>query len=403
VTPSGTVGAIYLEDVDKPGRFDRTHLDLVRAFGRLLGGPVRRGLLHRKTLEELARTQLALRGTRDEDVRLHARYRGIIGKSAAVKKMLRTLERISDRPHAVLIQGESGTGKELVAKAIHARSRRSAGAFVAENCAALPDELLEAELFGWRKGAFTGADRDRTGLLEAANGGTLFLDEVGDMSPRLQAKLLRFLEDGELRPLGDEGTRKVSVRVVAATNRDLEAMIGKGEFREDLFYRLAVLRVQLPPLRERRDDVPLLVEHLALKAARELKRAAPGFVPEALEVLAAFGWPGNVRQLENEVRKLVALGLDPIKPEHLSQDVLGTRGATEAVQDARGALVEGAAVAVEREIGQGKSMEEALSEIERVVLARTLEATSGNRSETARRLGLSRPGLRKKMKRLGLE
>jgi Nif-specific regulatory protein len=396
------LGAIELENNVGPGLFDRAALDLVRAFGRIVGGPIRRGLLHRRALDELARAQVALRGTREEEARLLDRYRGIVGRSAALKRLLRTIDRIADRPLPVLINGESGTGKELVARALHARSRRARAPFVAENCAALPDELLEAELFGHVKGAFTGADRDRTGLLEAADHGTLFLDEVGDMSPRLQSKLLRFLESGELRRLGDEKTRVVSVRVVAATNRVLEDMVQKGEFREDLYYRLAVLRVKIPPLRERREDVPLLVAHFAAKAARELGRAAPTFTPETLEVLASHEWPGNVRQLENEVRRLVALGLDPVKAEHLSTDLVGAGapGAGAATRDASLAMV---AEAVLHEVAATSSLEEALDGVERKVLARVLEETRGNRSETARRLGLSRTGLRKKMRRLGLE
>src|SRR5262249_36595077 len=244
--------------------------------------------------------RLALQGTRDEDARLFARYRGIVGRSAAIKKLLRSLDKIADRPLPVLVTGESGTGKELAARALHARSRRAKGPFVAENFAA-----LSAELFGARKGAYTGADRDRTGLLEAAHDGTLFLDEVGDMSPRVQAKLLRFLESGELRPLGDDKARHVSVRVIAATNKDLRELIAKGGFREDPYYRLAVLRLELPSLRERREDIPLLVDHLAQKASGQLSRKAPAFAPEALAIMAAHDWPGNVRELENEVRKLV--------------------------------------------------------------------------------------------------
>ncbi len=221
------------------------------------------------------------------------------------------------------------------------------------------------------------------------------------MSPRLQAKLLRFLQEGELRPLGGDDVKRVSVRVVAATNRELKTLVEKGEMREDLYYRLAVLKIDLPPLRERREDVPLLVEHFCAKAAKEIHRSPPKFAPETLAVLAAHDWPGNVRQLENEARKLVALGLEQVGPEHLSAELLPA-GADQAAASARKADLEVAASSLMRAIAEGRSLEKAVDSVEREILGQTLEATNGNLSETARRLGLSRPGLRGKMKRLGV-
>jgi diguanylate cyclase (GGDEF)-like protein len=398
------IGAIYLEDSNEAGRFDQAALELVRAFGKLVAGPLRRGLLHSRTLDELARARVALRGTPEDDERLFARYSEIVGRSAAMRKLLRLLDRLADRPLPVLVTGESGTGKELVARALHTRSRRARGAFVAENVAALSEQLLEAELFGCVKGAFTGADRDRAGLLDAAHEGTLFLDEVGDMSLRLQAKLLRFLQDGEFRALGDDKVKKVSVRIVAATNRDLRALMEKGEFREDLYYRLAVLRVEVPALRDRREDVPHLVEFFSARASRELGKSAARFSREALSILAAHPWPGNVRELENEVRRLVALGHDPVSAEQLSSEITDPRGG--AVHAAAGAFetaVDSAADALIAAVRERSSLKETIEALERELIAKILHATRGNRSEAARILDLSRPGLLGKLRRMGLD
>ncbi|MCZ7682003.1 MAG: sigma 54-interacting transcriptional regulator [Sandaracinaceae bacterium] len=228
---------------------------------------------------------------------------------------------LSDAP--VLLRGESGTGKELVARAIHEASPRKGAAYVSENVSAIPETLLESALFGHVRGAFTGAERARRGLFEIADGGTLFLDEIGEMSEPLQAKLLRVLQDGELRPIGSEEARRVDVRVVTATHRDLEAMVASGRFREDLFYRIAVVQVELPPLRQRPEDVAPLVAEL-------LERHAPGrrvrVDRAAMSALRAYAWPGNVRQLENELRRALVLCDDLIEPGHLSPVVRGEGG-----------------------------------------------------------------------------
>ncbi|QRK10761.1 sigma-54-dependent Fis family transcriptional regulator [Archangium violaceum] len=235
-------------------------------------------------------------------------FAALIGRSAPMRTLYELIERVAHSPAPVLVRGESGSGKELVARALHFEGPRKAGPFVAVNCTAIPNALLESELFGHVKGSFTGATTPRRGLFLEADGGTLFLDEIGDMAPELQAKLLRVLEDGEVRAVGADASRKVDVRVVAATHQELEARVREGRFRQDLFYRLNVVPLLVPPLRERREDIPLLVEHFVAQSRKRNPRARlTGFTPEALAALAAAPWPGNVRELENLVERLAVV------------------------------------------------------------------------------------------------
>ena len=240
-------------------------------------------------------------------------------------ELFRLLDRLTDTALPVVIQGESGTGKELVARAIHFNGPRRDRPFVSENCAAIPETLLESTLFGYVRGAFTGADHDTRGLFEVADGGTLFLDEVGEMSPAMQGKLLRVLQEGEFRRVGGERTRKVDVRIVAATNRDLARMVEEGKFRQDLYFRLNVARILLPPLRERREDIPLIVEHLLAKHAANAATPAKPLDPAALARLVAYRWPGNVRELENEITRADALSGERITVADLSPPGRGRR------------------------------------------------------------------------------
>ncbi len=249
---------------------------------------------------------------------------GMIGASPAMERVFDLIERVAPSDVPVLVLGETGTGKELVARALHQGSRRRGKLFLAENCAALPATLLESELFGHKKGSFTGAIADRPGHFVAADGGTLFLDEVGDMPLEMQVKLLRVLEQGEVRPVGSNKTVKVDVRLVAATNKDLALMAAKKGFREDLYYRLNVVKIELPPLREREGDLPHLLRYLVAKFAAESKRRIE-FDAQAQSALCAYPWPGNVRQLENELRRAVALSRGRIGLEDLSQELQGTR------------------------------------------------------------------------------
>jgi DNA-binding NtrC family response regulator len=275
---------------------------------------------NRDELKLTVRKALEMRGLSEENRRLReelterAEFRNIIGISRAMEQVFAVVRKVADTDATVLITGESGTGKELVAKAVHSLSGRRAGPFMAINCAAIPRDLLESELFGHVKGSFTGAVRDKTGKFQLAEGGTLFLDEVGELPVELQPKLLRALQEREIEPVGGGAPRKLDVRVVAATNTDLEEARAVGRFREDLYYRLAVIEVHLPPLRERVEDIPLLVKHFAAR----LGAPAVTYAPEALEALRKYAWPGNVRELENTVERLMIMrNGDRISPEDL--------------------------------------------------------------------------------------
>ena len=293
---------------------------------------------------------------------------------------------------SVLVTGESGTGKEMVARAIHYESRRSAKPFIPTNCGAVPDTLLEAELFGHKRGAFTGAVEDRIGLFQQADGGSLFLDEIGETSPAFQVKLLRVLQEGEFRPLGSSRSVDVDVRVIAATNKDLEEEVRAGRFREDLYYRLATIPLHVPPLRERPMDIPLLAERLLESASRALGRPLEGFSAEALACLAAYRWPGNVRELQNEILRMVALSDGPrLGAELLSPRVLRAPvGETQAAELAWLASLSG-------------GLKERMDQLEAQVLKEAMIRHRWNKSRAARELGLSRVGLRSKLVRYGLE
>ncbi len=277
------------------------------------------------------RRALGHRQLRDENRRLRARIaaeREILGHSEAIARVREMVARIAPTDSTVLVTGESGTGKEVIARAIHAASPRREAPFVGINCAAIPSELLESELFGHVRGAFTGADRARRGLLEAARGGTLFLDEIGDMPPEMQAKLLRVLQERKVRRVGGDTEIPVDVRVIAATHRDLPALVRQGRFREDLYYRLNVIRIDVPPLRERRDDLPEFVHHFLRRHAARMGRRIERIDPRFLEALARHDWPGNVRELENVIERAVALAPgDTLVPETLPPEILHRRGA----------------------------------------------------------------------------
>jgi transcriptional regulator with PAS, ATPase and Fis domain len=287
----------------------------------------------------------------------------------------------------VLLSGETGTGKELLARAIHAGGARRLRPFVAVNCAAFPDTLLESELFGHMKGAFTGADRDKKGLFEEASGGTLFLDEIGETTPALQAKLLRVLQEREIRPVGGTRPRAVDVRLLAATNRSLRQEVSRGTFREDLYYRLAVFPIAVPPLRERPEDVVPLAEHFLASHARREDKPGCTLAPEAQQLLCSYHWPGNVRELDNEMQRALAL-CEP--GEEIGAGLLSDRLA---------AVVE----PVQTAARDGESLRQTLGRIEALLIRRTLDALGGRRAATARRLGITREGLYKKMRRFGID
>jgi two-component system response regulator HupR/HoxA len=300
----------------------------------------------------------------------------------------RLAERVAPHEMSILITGESGTGKELLARAVHYASRRADGPFVVENCGALPDTLLESELFGHKRGAYTGAYEDRLGLFHQADGGTIFLDEIGETSPAFQVKLLRALQEREIRPLGSPRPVSIDVRVIAATNRDLEADMRSGRFREDLYYRLTGMKLHLPPLRARPMDTPLIAAELLDLRQRQIERQGALLSPEALRCLANYSWPGNVRELQNEIMRMLALADD---------DVLGAELLSPAL---RGEDVALAAAATE--LAEG-TLQDRVERLEAGVIRAAMRRLHGNKSRVAEELGLSRVGLRAKLARYGLE
>ncbi len=331
----------------------------------------------------------------DENRRLRESMRrrwdleGFIGRSEAAREVMDLVRRVAAYPSTVLFTGESGTGKDLLARALHALSPRRDGPFVPVNCAAIPANLLESELFGHERGAFTGAHRARAGLFEQADGGTLLLDEIGDMPVGLQTRLLRVLEDGRVRRIGGEKDIAVDVRVVAATARDLDRAVREGGFREDLLYRLNVVHVRIPPLRERAEDIPLLAEELVGQAAARLGRPVHGIEPAAMEALLSYPWPGNVRQLENALERAVLVTPGPlVRRADLPPEVLGSpAGDAEPAEDAEEVL----------------SIKVRTAELERELIAKALARTGGNRTRAARLLEISTKALAYKIRGYGLE
>lgn len=333
-----------------------------------------------------ARRAVERRSLRSRNQRLTARLRAkdardsVVAVSAQMRSLLDTAEALGQRDASVLITGESGTGKELIARLIHESSPRCDEEFVAVNCGALPATVIESELFGHARGAFTGAVQENPGLFKRAHRGTLFLDEVGELPQPLQVKLLRALEEGEIRPVGATVSTRVDVRVVAATNRDLQTDVAEGRFRDDLYYRLAVVPVTVPPLRARPDDIPALVRHFVA----ELNEQHPKFDsihPEALDRLASYDWPGNVRQLRNAIERAFALGSgDQLRPEHLPQDLAGTTATHEATE-----------------------VPLSLAAYERLCLERALREAGGDPSRAAQLLGVSRATFYRKIRNAGLD
>ncbi|VTR69319.1 fused DNA-binding response regulator in two-component regulatory system with ZraS: response regulator; sigma54 interaction protein [Desulfosarcina cetonica] len=331
-------------------------------------------------------------GLKAENERLREQLGGdldapnIIGHSQAMKALMDMLAMVAPSDATVLINGESGTGKELIARSLHRNSPRRDHALVIVNCAALSETLLESELFGHEKGAFTGADKRREGLFMQAHHGTIFLDEIGETSPAMQAKLLRVLQQKEIQRVGGEEVIQVDVRIVTATHRNLAIEVAEGRFREDLFYRLNVMPVDVPPLRERREDIPLLADHFLKKYADKNRKSVKGFSPMAMDMLLKYDWPGNVRELENAVeRAVILLTGDHITEKQLPLNMVNSDGG----QDLTAASA----------INGTRSLEA----IEKEAILATLAATDGNKSEAARRLGITRKTLHNKLKRYNIE
>ncbi len=317
--------------------------------------------------------------------------------SDAMKELLRVAERIASTPVTVMITGETGTGKEVLAKTIHDISDRHLKPFTAFNCAAVPRDIMESQLFGFKKGSFTGALDNSLGIIRGAQGGTLLLDEVGEIHPELQPKLLRFLESNEVHPIGEARPQQVDIRVIAATNTDIERLVSEGRFREDLYYRLNVIRLHVPPLRDRREDVPVFVQHFLERFTRQYRKAPVSVSDETLEYLLLYSWPGNVRQLANEIRRIVALATPgtPAGPELLSPEILQSRRTIPVAPPP--------AVPHEIAVLLDQPMESAIETLERAMIQHALRKTNGHLEEAARQLGVSRKGLYLKRLRFGFD
>jgi Nif-specific regulatory protein len=384
-TRRGVVGVIELRN-KRSGEFCADDLSFLDA----LTGSIAVAIENARLYQTLKASEAHLR---DEVVALnrelarHSRFSDLVGTSPAMQRVFQLMESAITTPVTVLIQGETGTGKELIARAIHFHGTRKERPFVAVNCAGVPETLLESELFGHRRGSFTGAITDRKGLFEVADGGTVFLDEIGETPPAMQAKLLRVLQSGEVLPVGASTPTFVDARVISATNRDLEEETKRGRFRQDLYYRLNAFPITVPALRERADDIPLLAAHLLQRVAQRFEKPVRGFSPAALGTLTRYPWPGNVRELENEIERAVALvgGDDAILPKHLS-DRLRLKPGPPRVAPATKAV----------------RLREARDAFEAEYIAEILHQNGGNASRTAKLLGLSRVMLQRKIKQFGL-
>ncbi|MGC8594442.1 MAG: sigma 54-interacting transcriptional regulator [Candidatus Kryptoniota bacterium] len=360
-----TTGAIYLDSTKSRGKFTEETLRFLSVFGNLAAVAVENANRYDNLVSENARLK--------NEVESSALFSGIIGKSKPWKSVLDLVQRVIDTDVSLLITGESGTGKELIARAIHNQGRRGGKAFIAINCSAIPETLLESELFGYKKGAFTGANADKKGLFEFADKGTLFLDEVADLSQSLQAKLLRVLQEREIRRVGDLETKKIDVRLIAATNKDLKEEVKNGRFREDLYFRLNIVEIHLPPLRERKEDIPLLAEYFMKRANEVHGRRIRRIDSSAMEILLKYPWYGNVRELQNVIERAVVLTRsdeirgDDIQLQPFSEEELIESGLT-------------------------------LDAFERKLVEKTLKEMGGNKTKTAERLGVSLRWLQYRLK-----
>ncbi len=384
------LGVLQLDNRESAGVFTSQDLEIITVLAHHASLAVANARLVKRlqAAEERLRKENQFLKGREQERRTGGRAgkQEIIGQSPAMRTLLTQLDKVVDTRVTVLVEGETGVGKELIAAAVHYRSKRRDKLFVSQNCAAMPENLLESELFGHKKGSFTGAHEDKKGLFEIADSGTLFLDEVTEMPLSLQSKLLRVLQEGEIRAIGATAEKKVDVRIVAATNRNLEKEVSEGRFREDLYYRLKVFPLRVPPLRERRDDVPLLANYFLERYSQELGKPAGGFSQQAMELLQSYEWPGNVRELQNEVQRLV-IQLDPggfVTPELLSPRVRQVEGLIDRVRPTKGTL------------------KEMMDQLERWLLIEALREHGNNKTAAAKSLGITREGLHKKLRAHGL-
>lgn len=383
-TRHGVLGVIELRNKQN-GTFSESDLMFLDA----LAGSVAVAIENARFYQQIRQSEARLKeevATLHREMAHRQRFTDIIGSGAAMAKVFSLIESAIPVPTAVLLEGETGTGKELIARAIHYHGPRKGRPFVAVNCGALPDTLLESELFGHKKGAFTNAVADKPGLFEVADGGTIFLDEIGETSPAMQVKLLRALQEGEIRRVGETRARRVDVRVISATNRDLLSEVRHKRFREDLYYRISAFPIPIPPLRERREDIPLLVAHFIGQSQKKLGKQIHGLTQEALTLLTHYSWLGNVRELENEMERAVALTPDgaSITPACLSERIVTQKSLRVSLS------------------AEGHSLKQARLTFEREYVAEILRQHHGNAVKTAKILGISRQMLQKKIKEYAL-
>ena len=380
-------GVMQVDNRGGAGIFTQDDLDLMVTLAGQATLAIENARLYQRlqAAEDRARGENRFLKNREE----RRRSNEIIGDAPSMQSIFRLIDKVKDTRATVCIEGETGTGKELIASAIHYQGSRRDKLFVAQNCAAMPENLLESELFGHKKGAFTGADHDKKGLFEIADSGTLFLDEIGEMSLGLQAKLLRVLQEGEIRPVGAVVARAVDVRIICATNRALEKEVERGTFRQDLYYRLKVFPIRLPPLRERREDIAGLVDHFLRRYTAEMKKPIAGITPESMDQLSSYNWPGNIRELENEVQRLV-IQADAeafITPELLAPQI-------RRVEELMGRVAP--------QVKKTGALKDRVEEVERWMLTEALREHGGNKTKTAETLGMTREGLHKKLAKYGL-
>lgn len=381
------IGALYLESRTLSGVFTEAHEQLIVEFASRVAGALRNA----EAFDDLQRSRNRLRAALGSDYC----FEGVVGTNPAFRELLRTVSIAATSDIPILIEGESGTGKELIARAVHAGSPRRDNALVSINCASLPQQLLESELFGHRRGAFTGAFNDRPGLFLSAHTGTLFLDEVGEMPPELQARLLRVLQSGELRPVGSDSVQRVDVRVVAATRRQMAEEVKQGRFREDLFFRLNGIHVRVPPLRERREDIPLLIRHFLERFVSEGE--PPDLSPAARACLMTYDYPGNVRELETLMRRAILFARDGIiNPEALPPDVRGAEG--DLLRWSARVPMTGAELLAAKKA----SREAAAAELERAFLVQAMREANQRPGEAAKRARMNRSQFERMLARHGL-
>ncbi|MEL6821861.1 MAG: sigma 54-interacting transcriptional regulator, partial [Calditrichota bacterium] len=364
------IGAIYIDSRNQKARFTQKSLDFLAAFANQAGIAIENARL----LESLRQENEVLK---EEVNRIYA-FKELVGSSKAMLPVFDMIKKVVDNSTTVLIVGETGTGKELIARAVHYNGIRKDKPFIPVNCAALPENLLESELYGYKKGAFTGANADKKGLIEVADTGTLFLDEIAEIPMSLQAKLLRFLQEKEIMPIGGAAPKKVNVRIIAATNRNLADEVREGRFREDLYYRLSIIPINLPPLRERKSDIPLLAEHFLKKFATDTGKRINGFEEEVMGSLKSYGWPGNVRELENAIERAVVLASDNKIKE---SDVI-VRGLEQ-----------------QNRIESGMT----LDDVSRILLTKTLRSCEGNKTRASEMMGVSLRWVHYKTKEWGIQ